>query len=157
MHQRLMEILVKLLREIDASGDGTVRLKDLSEKLRRQGFSKMELDAALSWLTDRLRVQGFGSKECPSSVQSVRVLHPVERMVLTPEAYGYLLHLENVGLIDKDQMEAVIEKAIFSGMSEVTVDDIKMITASVLFSPENPDWVSQASLWADDDSKLKVQ
>ena len=152
-----MEILLKLLEEIDASGNDTVRLKELSAKLMEQGISEGELDEALSWLTDRLQAQTFGAGELASSAGSVRVLHPVERMVFTPEAYGYLLEMEHTRLIDKDQMEAVIDKAMSKGSREITLNDIKLITASVVFSPENSDWMTPANVLSDDDMKLKVQ
>jgi len=157
MQERLMNILVKLLKEIGTSGDTRMRLRELSEKLRGQGLSEREFTAALSWLTERLHVEEFESQEWVLSPRSVRVLHPVERMVLTPEAYGYLLHLENAGLIEKDQMEAVIEKAVSSGLRDVTVNDIKMITASLVFSPESSEWSSPAALWSDDDDTPKIQ
>lgn len=157
MQERLMEILLKLLREIDASGNDMIRLKELSDKLKGQGISELELDEALSWLTDRLQAQTYGATELSSSAGSVRILHPVERMVFTPEAYGYLLQLEHARLIDKDQMEAVIDRAMSKGSREITLTDIKMITAAVVFSPENSDWMTPASVLSDDDTKMKVQ
>lgn len=155
MHERLMEIVMELLREIDACGDGKVRLRNLSERLRKHGFSENELNAALSWLIDRLQTQEIGSSETTPSKGSVRVLHPVERLILTPEAFGYLLHLEDVGLLDRDQMETVIERALASGTNTVTIDDIKMMTATIVFGYESSDWISQSTPWSDDD-KIKV-
>ena len=157
MNERLVEILVKLLKEMDTSGDVAFRLKDLSETLRIQGFSETELDTALSWLTDRLQTQNVPSQHVSPSRGSMRVLHPIERMILTPEAYGYLLHLENVGLIDRDQMEMVIEKALSSGLSEVTLNDMKRITATVVINSDNHSWFSTPAMWANDEDTIKVQ
>lgn len=157
MHERLVVLLMELLKEIDTSGDINSRLKDLSEKLRLQGFSEKELNAALSWLADRFQIQKTDSDETLPSRGSVRVLHPVERTILTPEAYGYLLHLADSGFIDRDQMEVVIEKAVSSGMNRITVDDIKVITATAVFNSESPDWISHNALWSDNNSNLKIQ
>lgn len=157
MDERLMEILVRLLKEIDMSDNGAIRLKDLSETLRLHGFSETELDTALSWLTDRLTTQKIDSHNISPSQGSIRVLHPIERMILSPEAYGYLLHLENVGLIDRDQIEAVIEKALSSGLSEVTINDMKTITATVVVNSEDHNWFSSGAIWANDEDTMKVQ
>ena len=157
MQERLMEILLKLLKEIDASGNDTVRLKELSDTLKMQGISETELDEALSWITDRLQAQAYGLDEWSSSTGSVRILHPVERMVFAPEAYGYLLQLEHARLIDKDQMEAVIDRAMSKGSREITLDDVKVITASVVFNPENSDGITATGLWAEEDTKAKIQ
>ena len=149
MQERLMEILLKLLKEIDTSGSDMVRLKELSEKLKEQGISENEFDAALSWLTERLQAQTFGGQEFFTTSQSIRVLHPVERMILTAEAYGYLLQLEHANVIDKEQMEAVIDKAMSKGSHEVTLNDVKMITASTVFNPENSDWTTSSVFMSD--------
>lgn len=156
MQERLMEILVQLLKEIHSTSDITVTLNDISEQLLQQGYSESELSMALSWLNTKMQKQ---SEECQSVSPlhgSIRVLHPVERMMLNAEAYGYLLHLEHLGLIEKDQIETIIEKAIASGKSEITIHDIKMMLASLVIDAEQTDWTSSNAMWSEDDNNLKV-
>ena len=61
------------------------------------------------------------------------ILHEVERRVISPEAYGYLLQLRALGLISPGQMEAIIERALMTGAGGVEEDDIKALVASLLF------------------------
>jgi len=156
MHERLMEILVKLLKEIHSTRDITTTLEDISEQLRLQGYSETELSLAMSWLDTQLQKRNRESEQVSPMKSSMRVLHPVERIMLNTEAYGYLLHLENLGLIEKDQIEAIIEKAIASGKSEITVHDVKMMLASVVVDNEQTDWLSGSGDWSDDDTNVKV-
>ena len=156
MHERLMEILVQLLKEIHSTSDIMVTLKDISEQLRQQGYSETELSMALSWLNTQLQRQNEESQSVSPLHSSIRVLHPVERMMLNADAYGYLLHLEHLGLIEKDQIETIIEKAIASGKSEITIHDVKMMLASLVIDAEQTDWTSSSAMWSEDDNNLKV-
>ena len=156
MQERLMEILVKLLKEIHRSEDMSVVLKDLSEHLRLQGYSESELDSALSWLTSQIEKEDENAQGISASKGSIRVLHPIERMMLKSEAYGYLLHLAHLGLIHTDQIEMIIERALSSGKSEITVQDMKMVIASLFSEPEQADWMSISALGFDDESSLKI-
>jgi uncharacterized protein Smg (DUF494 family) len=58
-------------------------------------------------------------------------------MIFTPQAYGYLMQLRQLELLSHTELEFVIERAIASGASSITMDDIKNITASLLFGAES--------------------
>ena len=156
MQERLMEILVKLLQEMHGTTDIQVMLKDLSEELRLQGYSETELSMALSWLTAQIERQGERLHSLSPLKGSVRVLHPVERMMLKADAYGYLLRLQQLGFIDMDQIEAIIERALSSGKSVITVHDIKMVIASLGSDSEQMDWMAGNASKPDDETNVKV-
>jgi len=141
MHDRLIKVQMSLLQELEVSETYLTTVEDLSERLKSQGFSEGELDAALLWLMDRLRVLEHDHDLLQWHACSVRVTDPTERVIISPEAYGYLLHLETSGVIERHQVETVIEKALSSGMTEITLHDMQMITSAVVFQsdwPENP-------------------
>jgi uncharacterized protein Smg (DUF494 family) len=59
-------------------------------------------------------------------------------MIILPSAFGYLIQLKELGLLNEPEMEQIIEKSLMIGASQVTVDDMKAIVASSLFNPEGP-------------------
>lgn len=53
--------------------------------------------------------------------------------MISPAAYGYLLDLVNLGVLDPLGMEKVIEKVMFQSLEQAPLDKIKAIVADVLF------------------------
>jgi len=68
---------------------------------------------------------------------SNRVLHDVEKLVLIPEAYGYILQLRYLELLSDFDIEVLIDRALSLGTPTITVDDIKSIAASIIFGGES--------------------
>ncbi|HID10671.1 MAG TPA: DUF494 family protein [Candidatus Latescibacteria bacterium] len=130
MQQRILEIVVFLAHELNRRGGELGDIAKLSQDLRLQGYTENEISTALSWLFERLE-EDRGWKG--TTYTGVRILHKVERRVLSPEAYGYLLQLRALGLITPGQMEAIIERALMTGASRIGQEDIKALTASLLF------------------------
>jgi len=68
-------------------------------------------------------------------------LHDVEKLVISSEAYGYLLQLRFLSLITDYDMETVIERALTIGTSTISIEDIKSIAATIIFgSDANGTW-----------------
>ena len=140
MNERVVEILVYIMSEIRNRRAGVGRLEALSQDLLEQGYSESEISSAFAWLFERLdqdleRIdEDFGGVGHPT----FRILHEAERMVIEPDAYGYLVQLHELGIIDEAEMEAVIDRAMMLGTNTVDVDAIRSIVASVLFNADFP-------------------
>lgn len=138
MNERVVEILVYIMKEIKATDQRIGKLDILSKELEQKGYTENEISSAFSWLFDRIKdnfdelVKNTG----PTLPYSFRVLHEVEKMIIIPEAYGYLIQLRELGLLDETELEQIIEHALMLGTSRVTLEDMKAIVASSLFNPE---------------------
>ena len=138
MNERVVEILVYIMKEIKSTEQGVGGLDLLSEELVQRGYTENEISSAFSWLFDKIKdsfdelVKNTG----PTLPASFRVLHEVERMIIMPDAYGYLIQLKELGLLDETEMEQMIDRALMLGTSRVTLDDMKTIVASSMFNPE---------------------
>jgi len=60
------------------------------------------------------------------------LLHEIERSVISTKAFGYLIQLRELGIIDEVDFEQVLERAMMLGTTKVDVEDIKSIVASFL-------------------------
>jgi uncharacterized protein Smg (DUF494 family) len=136
MKNRILEMLIRLIdgAEQDWNSDLT---DSLVENLVNRGYSEEEIEELFSWLFE---TAGPTSERVHDEVtvinRCLRVLHGWEKMVLLPESFGYLLRLEQFGLLNNDQMEIIIEKAILTGERGINLDRIKSIAASVILYGE---------------------
>jgi len=137
MQERLIEIIVYLLGEFKQPQSDD-KYTDLSKELVSQGYSENEINLAFSWIFNHLQEHQVGFEdEFSYAPNSNRVLHDVEKMIISAEAYGYLLQMTHLGLLSDYDLELIIERALSIGTSNITLDDIKSIAASIIFGGDS--------------------
>lgn len=138
MNERVVEILVYIMNEIRGNSPETTKLDVLSRDLLQRGYTENEISYAFSWLFDRYKtdfeelVRNTGS----TLSNSFRILHDLERMVITPAAHGYLLQLRALEILDDGDLEQIIERAMMVGSPRIDESEIKSLIASTLFNPQ---------------------
>jgi Smg protein len=65
---------------------------------------------------------------------AIRIHSPEERLRFDVDAQGFLLFLEQAGIIDSTRRELIIDRAMALGDAILTVDHIKWVALMVLFS-----------------------
>lgn len=142
MNERVVEILVYLMSEIKQNHGGMEQIDGISKDLKDQGYTDNEINAAFSWLFEKIKsdTEQIFQNEVPVRSQSFRMLHEVEKIVLTSKAYGYILQLQKLQLLDLNEVEQVIESAMMLGVNKVDVNDIKSIVTSLFFHSEAPEY-----------------
>ncbi|NOX87404.1 MAG: DUF494 domain-containing protein [Calditrichaeota bacterium] len=143
MQEKLIEIIVYLLQELNRP-ESKGNYSNLSQKLLSRGYSENEINLAFTWIFNRFPEKtSLPEEDLEYSKRSNRVLHEVEKMVIDPNAYGYLLQMKQLALLDDYEFEMVIEKALTIGTPTITIEDIKIIAASVIFDND----VGNQSSW----------
>ncbi len=134
MNERVVEILVYIMNQLRSKKGNLNQLELLSRDLLDRGYTENEISSAFSWLMERIEsgYEELVRQTAPASSFSFRVLHELEQMIILPEAYGFLLQMKALGLLDDFDVEQVIERAVMLGSSKVDVPAIKAIIASVL-------------------------
>jgi uncharacterized protein Smg (DUF494 family) len=102
--------------------------------LREQGYSENEINLAFNYF-----LLTSGNRQAATTSSKARVLHPVENVFVSPEAYGHLLKLRALNIIDDGQMERIIEKALTETDHPVGVDEMKRAAYKILFRIEETD------------------
>ena len=137
MQERIVEIIIYLLEEIRHQ-QSDENYHELSDELISRGYTENEINFAFSWVFNHLHTSNSGSVEqFEYSENSNRVLHDVERLIISPEAYGYLLQLKYLGLISDYELENIVERVLSIGSSSVSLEDIKALTASMLLGSDS--------------------
>jgi uncharacterized protein Smg (DUF494 family) len=144
MYQRIMELLVLLMDEFGRTSFQSDQMDHLSEDLLRRGYTEHEINAAFFWLYHRFWEEGEHSRPRTLDLQepsntSHRVLNSFEQRYIKPEAYGYLLQLRNLQLIDGRELERIIERAFMLDAVPAGLEEIKMVVQSLLFD-DNAAW-----------------
>ncbi|MAT38489.1 MAG: hypothetical protein CL946_02665 [Ectothiorhodospiraceae bacterium] len=131
MQEKIVEIIVYLINEMQNDKRlGEIDLRQLSDR----GYTENEISTAFSWMFDKINLgESLVRNEGPDSHHSFRILHETERSVITPEAYGYLIQLRELGLLDDMDVEMAIDKIMMAGFGKVDINEIKSVVASIMF------------------------
>lgn len=100
-------------------------VETLSRKLAAVGFESEDIDRALNWLA---ALDQLTPMEDHGDTPGTRCYTSEEMQRLDPEGLGFLVHLENAGLLPGYAREWVIEQALALEDAEVPADKVKWIT-----------------------------
>ncbi|QJQ06497.1 DUF494 domain-containing protein [Undibacterium piscinae] len=141
----MFDILVYLYETYyrpDACPDAAV----LAKKLSAVGFEQDEISEALDWLTVLADTTNEMVKQAPQDAQvstaskGFRIYAEREIAVLGTQAMGFIQFLESANLIDSQQREIVIERALAIHESPVPLDKLKVVVLMMLWSQgKDPD------------------
>ena len=126
---RIVDILVVLMDEIKSRGMEDDRMELISTELLKKGYSEQEISTAFSWILERIISPGDDSTPFPGSY---RVLHDIEKIFISQEAYGYLLQLTAIGMLSYNELEKVIERALVESTPGLTMKGIKPLVAEII-------------------------
>ena len=103
----------------------------LREELEHAGFAESGIERALQWLEDL-------SSEAPpvgdAQARSFRVFSGYEQARLAADVRGYILQLENIGILSKQQRELVIDRLLALEAEGIDIEQVKWVVLMVLFS-----------------------
>jgi len=124
---------------------------DLVEELLAVGFEAEEIDAAFNWMENLSLDQNADPSAHPLTVPSQRIFTAEECQSIAREARGFLLRVREMGIIDQNILEEIIQKALHTEEDEVSLKDIKTLTALTLFSHSHHEWMREVDCFMDDD------
>ena len=138
MTGRIIEIIVYLMRQIKEKEQGLSQLDKLTGDLKSEGYTDQEINTAFYWLLEKLRLQlsKLVSSQKGIPKKSSRILHNTENILFSRTGYGYLIQLYQLGLIDDEQREQIIQRAMMSGLEEIGELEVKVLAANLLLSSE---------------------
>jgi len=145
--ERVVEIIVYIMSEMRLNQQ-TIRnmnFKVISKKLSDDGYTEKEINSALTWMIEKFKAD----KKKTDAATPHRLLHEFEKMTIAPEAYGYLIQLQQLGLLNEIEIEQVIERAMITEIVPVTLNQMKEIVSAIIFKPVD---LSDTSFFIMDDS-----
>lgn len=138
MKESILDVLLYLFEHYFTEDADLVRDRDslrsgpLFDELGQAGFSPAEINKAFEWL-DAL-AQQRPSASAPRADGPTRVYFGPELDKLDVECRGFLLFLEQHGILDAGQRELVLDRAMALDQDELDLDDLKWVVLMVLFN-----------------------
>ena len=133
MKENVLDILIHLFENfLDDDDDTTPSREALKQELEQVGYPDADIERALAWLeslaADPERAMNEGT------ARAVRVFSGQEQVRLDTDVRGYLLHLENLGILSIAQREVVIDRLLALEADDIDIEQLKWVVLMVLFS-----------------------
>jgi Smg protein len=150
MKESVLDVLMYLFESyVESQDEPEPSRHDLKRELGRAGFHDREIERALEWLDG---LNASGASNAPQGT-AFRVFDSVEQERLDATSRGYLLQLEQIGILQPAQREIVIDRLLALDNEEIDVEQTKWVVMMVLFSqPGQQDAYAQMEdlVYADD-------
>jgi len=135
MDERLVEIIISIVDRLVDKSVSSKTVESLTHTLITEGYGIGEINTAFMWLYHTVDESFFeeGTVIPEYGIKStLRMLNDFEKSLITPQAYGYILQLSQLGLLDDLQIEELIERAIYTCVETVELNDVKRIVPSII-------------------------
>ena len=134
MKETILDVLLYLFENYIYEDPDAVRDRDsLQASLLHAGFSPTETSRAFDWLDELAR--GRGRSPVPTVPSGpLRIYADWEEVRLDVECRGFMLQLEQGGVLDAERRELVIDRVMALGGDEIDLDDLKWVVLMVLFN-----------------------
>lgn len=131
--ETILDVLLYLFENYIYDDPDVVRDRDsLQKNLHQAGFSPTEINKAFDWLEELSRDRPAHPGQRQDA--PLRLFAEAELQRLDTESRGFLMFLEQHGVLDADQRELVLDRVMALDQEEVDLDDLKWVVLMVLFN-----------------------
>jgi len=109
----------------------------VEKRLSAAGFEDSDISEALHWLAGARTPQSV-SEPLPDSRQSFRAYAPRELAKLDAACRGFLLTLEQSGILGAETRELVLERALAASGDALSLEQLKLVVLMVLWNCRTP-------------------
>ena len=108
-------------------------IQDLKMQLVHAGFAELQVDKAIDWLEGLATQKGVLDTSVFYS-RSIRVFNDIENEKLDVECKGFLLFLEQSGVLYSEDRELVIDRVMALETETIELQQLKWVVLMVLFN-----------------------
>ncbi len=136
MKENVLDVLMYLFESyMDEEAEISPDQESLKTELLEAGFPQAEINKALAWLEGLAALQDDHAARPNSGVRpSFRVFTEQETGKLCMDGRGFLLFLEQVGVLDAVSRELVIDRVMALETDEINLEELKWVVLMVLFN-----------------------
>ncbi len=129
--QSVVDVLMFLFeRYLGEENDSIDERDHMHSRLEEMGFHNQEIDQAFDWLEDLASIQD-NKNFAPLKHNSVRIFSAEEKAMLGNEGIGFIIYLEQTGILTPVTRELVLDRVMALG-HELDSEQLKWITMIVL-------------------------
>ncbi len=146
MKQTVLDVLLYLFERCSEDDvDIVADRESLQGELTRAGFGDSQVGKAFDWLH---ALAAPRASDDGAAAGSFRVFAPQEIAKLDVECRGFLLFLEQIGVMDAETRELVVERALALEADEIDLEQLKWVVLMVLLNQPGQD--DAAFTWMED-------
>lgn len=135
MKQDVFDILLYLFENYMYDESGQERDRDaLQLELQDAGFQNHEITKAFDWLEGLGGMNSEDAAPLDGGQLSFRIYSDAEMVKLDTECRGFLLFLEQMGVLDHATRELVIDRVMALESDAVDLEQLKWVILMVLFN-----------------------
>jgi len=149
LRERVLAIVTLIAQYVMEDRDPLTE-SDMVEELLAVGFEAEEIDAAFSWM-ESLSLQTSSQPGVLLALPPQRIFTPEEIQVISREARGFLSRLRSLGIVDEQAQEEIIDRAMQFAEDELSLKEMKTLTALTLFARSHEDWRREVDCFMEDD------
>ena len=129
MTTKVVEVLAKILDGLNKN----FSLEDVNSKIDNENkFDKQTISAAFSLVYEKI-LNSTDAKFAKVKNENFRFLNDEEIDIIGVEYYDYLIHIQNIGLLDSNDVEMLLEQIMLFPNATLTIEDINwMILVSLV-------------------------
>ena len=110
----------------------------VAKKLSAAGFEDSDISEALHWLAGMALAPQRVREPLPDARTSFRAYAPRELAKLDAACRGFLLTLEQSGVLGAETRELVIERALAASGDRLSLEQLKLVVLMVLWNQQTP-------------------
>ena len=108
----------------------------VAKKLSAAGFEDSDISEALHWLAGMARAPQGVREPLPDARSSFRAYAPRELAKLDARCRGFLLTLEQSGILSAETRELVLERALAASGEVLSLEQLKLVVLMVLWNQQ---------------------
>lgn len=134
MKESVIDVLMYLFESyMDDDNDLDPDREELHSRLVEAGFPYREIEKAFNWLDDLSAYHEKPALELPAP-KAIRLYHTSETEKLDRDCRGFLLFLEQTGVLTAASRELVIDRIMALDTINIDLEQLKWIVLMVLFN-----------------------
>lgn len=147
MKENMFDVLMYLFEHyyMDEETELSPDRESLHTELVEAGFPASDINQAFDWL-EELAAQPHQAHE-PQTENALRIYCDSECERLDPQSRGFLLYLEQMGILTPEARERVIDRAMALETDDFDIGQLKWVVLMVLF---NQPGAEAAYAWMED-------
>ena len=110
----------------------------VAKKLSAAGFEDSDISEALHWLDGMQQASQAVREPLPDLRTSFRAYAPRELAKLDAACRGFLLTLEQSGILNAETRELVIERALAAAGDSLSLEQLKLVVLMVVWNQQMP-------------------
>jgi Smg protein len=133
MKENVFDVLMYLFENYFQDDETQPDRASLESELFQAGFTKREVNKAFDWLDGLAESRQHGNVRLDAT-RSLRIFVDREMSKLDADCRGFILFLEQVGILTASSRELVIDRIMALEEEEVDLDTLKWVILMVLFN-----------------------